>query len=82
MKQAINFRLNKESIAILALLEKELDTSKTDVIEQALRSFAKKKHLAQQPLLEYAGKLNKDDAEDMLKSIRSSKRNKDIDIEL
>lgn len=82
MKQVMNFRLSSEAVSILAVLKEELQTSKTDIIEDALRLYAKKKLAHEQPLLKYAGILSENDAQTMLSSIRSSRKNKKKDIKL
>lgn len=78
----VNFRLDSKSLSTLALLEKELHTSKTDIIKQALLYFAKKKLPERKSLLEFAGVLTEKDADDMLEAIHSNKQNKDILINL
>jgi len=82
MRQAINFRLNKEIIILLHSLEDALHTSRTAVVEQALRHYARKKLHAVPTLLEFAGILKEEDATRMLKNIRSNKHNKNIETEL
>ncbi len=81
MKQFVNFRLDSKSLSTLILLEKELHTSKTDIIKQALLYFAKKKLPERRSLLSFAGVLNEKDADDILdtnNSNNSNKRNKAI----
>ena len=73
MKQAVNFRLSRQSIATLAMLEKKLHTSKTAIIEQALQNYAKKKIANQDTLMSYAGILSEHEADDMLHIIKSSR---------
>ena len=53
MKQAVNFRLSHQAIIALSMLEKSLHTSKTAIIEQALRLYAKKKLTYQKTILQY-----------------------------
>lgn len=83
MRQAMNFRFTPETILTLTKLEKELHTSKTAVLEQALYYFAKKNKLRtiQQPLLQFAGKISARDANDMLKTV-TSRKNKKKDFKL
>lgn len=83
MKRAINFRLSSQATNILAILEKKMHTSKTEVVEKALQYYAKKKLPHQKNLiLEYAGILSEKEADSMLALIESSKHNKDVDVEL
>lgn len=82
MKQVVNFRLSKQAINVLGVLEKKLHYSKTAIVEKALQLYAKKEFAKQAAILKYAGSLNKQDAEGMLVSIRESKHNKDIQAEL
>jgi hypothetical protein len=82
MKHAVNFRLSTDSIHILAILEKKLHTSKTDVIEKALQAYAKKKLTAQNSLLQFSGTLNEQEAAEMLDIIKTSRKNKKKDFSL
>jgi hypothetical protein len=82
MKQVMNFRLSSEAVSILALLKEELHASKTDIIEDALRFYAKKKLAQEQPLLKFAGILNEKESQTMLSVIRSSRKNKKREIKL
>lgn len=82
MKHAVNFRLSKQAITTLSLLEKKMHTSKTDIIERALQSYAKKKIANQDTLMRYAGMLNQQEADDMLENIKSSRRNKRMRVKL
>lgn len=77
MKQAMNFRFTPQTISLLHQLEEELHLSKTAVLEQALISLAKKKlSAAPNPLLSFAGKMSEKDADSLLDSISSSRKNK------
>lgn len=82
MKQALNFRLNDQTIGALSILQKKLHCSKTAIIEKAVQSFAKKELAHQHKLLAFAGILNDRDADAMLESIKTEKHNKDLDITL
>jgi len=82
MKQAINFRLSNQALNTIIFLVKKLHCSKTAVIESALQLYAKKEISKQNEFLKYAGILNSEDADSMLKIIKSSKKNKNQDIEL
>jgi hypothetical protein len=78
MKQVVNFRLSNHAINTLLILEKELHTSKTAIVEKALQFYAKKKLPDKNSLLEYVGILGKEEASAMLALTRSNKYNKDI----
>ena len=82
MKKAINFRLNKNTLFILTLLEQQFHTSKTDVVEKALAFYADKKLKTHNPLMQYAGVFSDEDADTMLTTIRRSRRNKKIKVDL
>lgn len=51
-------------------------------MEKALQSYAKKELAKQKLILEYAGSLNKRDADVMLARIKDSKHNKNIQVDL
>lgn len=78
MKQAMNFRLDTEVVTVLTVLEEKLHTSKTRIVEEAVRLYAKKKLPVKNSLLKYAGSINDEDAAEMLKVIRHTKHNKDL----
>lgn len=83
MKQSVNFRLSEQSITVLSLLSESLELSKTEIVERALqRYFEKKKAEAHSPLMQFAGILNDDDANEMLDSIYSSRIDTEEDIDL
>lgn len=82
MKQAMNFRLSMQTIAILTTLEQKMHASKTAVVEEALRYYAEKKMHAQSGLLDFAGVLNENDADEMLNTIQKNKHNKKTEIKL
>lgn len=82
MKRAVNFRLSNQATTTLSILEKRMHTSKTEVIEQALKLYAKTKLPQQEILLGYAGILSKDEADKMLHDIRSNRRNKNLEVKL
>jgi hypothetical protein len=83
MKQAINFRLSQHAITVLSLLAESLELPKTEIVERALQSYFEMNSPTQHsPLMAFAGILNDEDADDMLKSIYSSRTNTDRDIDL
>ena len=78
MKQAVNFRLSNQSLAALSILEEKLHISRTAIIEEAVKAYAKSKITNKNPLLAFAGVLNKQQAEDMLHIIKANKHDKDF----
>ena len=82
MKRAVNLRLEESVIVTLNQLTEELNTTKTEVIEKAIRFFSKQNNLKQNELLQYAGKLKSNDAENMLQSIIDDKNSKDFELNL
>ena len=82
MKRAVNLRLEESVIVTLNQLTEELHTTKTEVIEKAISLFSKQNHLKQNQLLQFAGKLKSNDANNMLKSIANDKNSKDFELDL
>ena len=82
MKRAVNLRLDENVIAMLNQLSEELHTTKTDVIEKAISFFSKQNNLKQNQLLQFAGKLKSNDADNMLQSIVGDKNSKEFELDL
>lgn len=83
MKQAVNFRLDQQSIHMLSLLSDELNLTRTEIIERALLRYYERKHKKKlSPLSKLAGSINDEDSKAMLDSINEDKMNKSDDIEL
>lgn len=83
MKHPTNFRLNQKTLTLLEILTKELHTSKTAVVEQALQILAEQKFKAKSSkLMTFCGVLNAKEADGMLQSIYQHRVNKQDDIEL
>lgn len=82
MKRAVNLRLDESVIVTLNQLSKELHTTKTDVIEKAISFFSKQNNLKHNQLLEFAGKLKSNDADNMLQSIANDKNSKEFELDL
>ena len=59
-------------------LSKELNTTKTDIVEKALKLFAKTKQKEGNSLLQFAGILKDNEAQKMLKCIKEDKNSKEI----
>jgi hypothetical protein len=82
MKRAVNLRLEESVIVTLNQLTEELHTTKTEVIEKAISLFSKQNNLKQNQLLQFAGKLKSNDADNMLQSIVDDKNSKDFELDL
>jgi predicted CopG family antitoxin len=78
MKQAVNFRLDEITIDLVDELSKDLNTTKTNIVQMAVKFFSKKKRKHINPLAEYFGVLEDIDTEGMIKGIRSSRANKSL----
>jgi len=82
MKKAINLRLDEGMILILNQLSQELNTTKTEIIENAIKLFFKTKQKEQNELLQFAGILKENEANKMLNTIKENKNSKDFKIDL
>ena len=82
MKRAVNLRLEESIILTLNQLANELNTSKTEVIEKALKLFSKTKQKEQNNLLQFAGILKNNEANNLFDIIQSDKNNKDFELNL
>jgi len=82
MKRAVNLRLDESVILTLNQLANELNTTKTEVVEKALKLFSKTKQKEQNDLLQFAGILKNNEANNLLNDIQSSKNSKDFELNL
>ena len=82
MKKAVNLRLDESVILILNQLSKEFNTTKTEIVENALKLFSKTKQKEQNKLLQFAGILKENEAKKMLDTIQEDKNSKDFKINL
>ena len=78
MKRAVNIRLDESIIVILNQLSNELNTTKTEIMEKALKLFSKIKQKEKNKLLEFAGILKNNEANKLLNDIETNKNNKDF----
>ena len=76
MKRAVNICLEESVILTLNHLAKELQTTKTEIIEKAITLFSKENNHQHYRLLEFTGTLNGSDADQMLSHIKEDKVNK------
>ena len=81
MKKAVNIRLDESIIFILDNLSKELNTTKTEIIEKAIKMFSKKHKSKKNNLLKFAGALKEKDTNELLDSLKD-KNIKDISLSL
>jgi len=82
MKRAVNLRLEENVIITLNQLSEELHTTKTDIIERAINFFSKQNKIQHNQLLDFAGKLKKNDADTMLQAIKDNKNLKDFELDI
>jgi hypothetical protein len=82
MKRAVNLRLEESIILTLNQLADELNTTKTEVIEKALKLFSKTKQKEQNNLLQFAGILKNYEANNLLDDIQNSKNSKEFELNL
>lgn len=82
MKRAVNLRLEENVIVTLNQLSKELHSTKTEIIEKAIGLFSKQNNLQQNRLLQFAGKLKSNDADNILHNIQSDKNSKNFELDL
>jgi len=82
MKKAVNLRLDEGIIIVLNQLSKELNTTKTEVVEKAIQLFSKNNKTSHNNLIQFAGKLKDTDATKMLEAIMNDKNTKNFDLEM
>lgn len=82
MKQAANFRLDEAVLKTISVLAKDLHTTKTGIIEKAVIQFASSLENKRNSLLQFAGSLDANEADTLLKAIQTDKNSKDINIHL
>lgn len=80
MKSPTNFRLEEATLALLAQLANQLHTTRTDIVEQAIASYASLKMAKHKRLMALAGSFDDGTADDMLNMIKQSRRNKNRDV--
>jgi len=82
MKHLSNFRLESSTIFIVNHLSKELGTSKTAVVEEAIKYYADKLQDKKNDMLRFAGSMSDGEADKILESIRNNKDSKALDFSL
>ncbi len=78
MKKAINMRLEESTVILLNNLSKELQCTKTAIVEQAIEQFSSQNLKRHNRLMAFAGKLNAEEAKTILKIITESRLDKNI----
>lgn len=82
LKQAANFRLDEAILTTISVLAKDLHTTKTGIIEKAVIQFASSLENKKNPLLQFAGSLDSNEADAILNTIQMDKNSKDINVDL
>lgn len=82
MKKAVNLRLDESIIVSIEHLSRELNTTKTDVIEKAIKLFSKTKKDTHNDLLKFARTLDESTATKMIDDITNSKDSKKFTMEI
>ena len=73
MKTAINLRLQESVIYTLNKLSENLNSTKTEIVEQAIRHFSKDIVQKNNNLLQFAGSLKDYQADKILLDIKTNK---------
>lgn len=82
MRKAVNVRLDENIVLTLEQLSKELNTTKTDIVEKAIKFFSQKNTTPKNDLLEFAGVLDKKVAQNISDTITNSKNSKDFKLDI
>lgn len=81
MKKVVNIRLDENILITLEKLSKELNTTKTDIIEKSIQFFSKQKNQKQNNILKFAGILEDKQADKILQDIQNSKNSKEFSLD-
>ena len=82
MKTSVNVRLEENIVLTLEQLSKELNTTKTDIIEKSIKFFSQKNTTPQNNLLQFAGILDKKESQTMIDNINNSKNSKEFVLDI
>jgi len=82
MKKPVNFRLNPQTVATLTLLSDKEKKSRTEIVENAIEIYSKEQSQKRNRLLQFAGSISNETADDLLKTIYSNRVNKEIPVYL
>jgi hypothetical protein len=82
MRKAVNIRLDENIVLTLEQLSKEFNTTKTDIIEKAIKFFSQKNTTPQNDLLEFAGIIDKKVAQNMCDIISTTKNSKEFTLDI
>lgn len=80
MKSSYTYRLTENTIDTLTKLSEELNTSKTNIIEESVKYYARtfENKVNKHPLSRFVGVLTDKEAEKMKKDISISRKSKDL----
>jgi len=82
MKSPANFRLETETLDLISQLANQQQTTRTDIVESAIRAYARAKLEKKQRLMAFAGALAEQEADDMLDLIQQTRNDKPEDFAL
>jgi uncharacterized protein (DUF1778 family) len=82
MKQPINFRINENTNLLLEALANRLNTTRTNIIEISIKSFAKKTLKEKHKLSKYIGSIPAKVMDELLETIKGSRINKKLPVSL
>lgn len=75
MKSPTNFRLEDTTFSLLTQLAKQLHTTRTDIVEQAITNYAKLKMAKHDRLMALVGSYDAETADNILNEIKKSRHN-------
>ena len=73
-----NLVLDNKILNTISSLARQLKTTKEDIVEKAVQNYAKKLNQKKR-IMEFAGILEEDDANEILSTIYSNRQNKEIE---
>jgi hypothetical protein len=76
-----NLVLDNKILNTISVLAKRLNTSKEEIVKKAVQNYAKKIRTKNR-LMKYAGLLETEEADEILDTIYSNRRDKDIETRL
>lgn len=79
MKSPANFRLEAETLDLISQLANQQQTTRTDIVEHAIRAYARNKLEKKQRLMAFAGTLAEQEADNMLDVIQQTRNDKPED---
>jgi predicted transcriptional regulator len=61
MKKLVTFRINEDVVVLIEELAKEYETTKVNIVENAVKTYANLKKFHNKDLLKFLGKIDKND---------------------